>query len=107
MNTEIIETKLKEMTEKIVAEFKPEKIILFGSRAWGVPGPDSDVDVLVVKETDRSTREVAREIDGAIFPRPFPLDLLVYRPDQVEEGQARGDFFIKNILTKGRILYAK
>lgn len=107
MDITIIEKKLKEITEKIVKEFKPEKIILFGSWAWGVPGADSDVDLLVVKETDRSTREVAREIDGAIFPRPFPLDLLVYRPDQIEEGQARGDFFIKNILAKGMVLYAK
>ncbi len=88
MDAEIVERKLRELTEKIVEEFKPEKVILFGSWAWGVPGPDSDVDLLVVKATDRSTREVAREIDGTIFPRPFPLDLLVYRPDQIEEGLA-------------------
>lgn len=101
------EEKIRQIVERIVKEYQPEKIILFGSWAWGNPGPDSDVDILVVKETNRSTREVAREIDGAIFPRPFPLDLIVYSPQQIEKNKTSGDFFIRNILTKGKTLYAK
>ena len=98
--------KLKEITDKIVKEYKPEKIILFGSWAWGKPGPDSDMDLFVVKNTD-NTRKTAMEIDGSIFPRPFPIDLIVYTPAQLEKRKNMKDFFIRDILTQGRILYAK
>ena len=98
--------KLKEITDKIVKEYKPEKIILFGSWAWGKPGLDSDVDLFVVKDT-KNTRKTAQEIDGLIFPRPFPVDLIVYTPAQLEKRKKMNDFFIKDIITKGRVLYAK
>ncbi|MBI4994147.1 nucleotidyltransferase domain-containing protein [Candidatus Peregrinibacteria bacterium] len=103
----ITEQKIKELTLKIADSFQPEKIILFGSFAWGKPNENSDVDLFIIKETDRSTRDVAREIDGSIFPRPFPLDIVVYKPKQVEQRRENNDFFIKDILTKGKILYAK
>ncbi|OGM93031.1 hypothetical protein A2935_03875 [Candidatus Wolfebacteria bacterium RIFCSPLOWO2_01_FULL_47_17b] len=105
MRKEIVEKQLQEVVQKIVNEYKPEKIILFGSWAWGEPGPDSDVDLFIIKETE-NTREMAREIDGSIFPRPFPLDLIVYKPEQVERGQ-KNDFFVRAILAKGKILYAR
>jgi len=97
---------IKAVTEKIVKEFQPEKIILFGSYAWGKPTEDSDVDLFIVKKTDNA-REAAREIDGLIFPRPFPIDLVVYDPQKVEYRKKIGDFFINDILTKGKILYAR
>lgn len=103
---EKIDEKLKEVTDKIVKEFNPEKIILFGSYAWGEPTEDSDVDLFVIKKTE-NTRETARKIDGLIFPRPFPIDLIVYDPERVEYWKNRGDFFIKDILAKGKILYAR
>lgn len=98
--------KIKEITDKIVREYEPEKIILFGSYAWGNPGPDSDVDLFVVKETE-NTRKTAEEIDGSIFPRPFPIDLIVYTPDQLEKRKNINDFFIRDIITKGKVLYVK
>lgn len=101
-----IDEKLKEITDKIVKDYDPEKIILFGSYAWGEPGPDSDVDLFIVKDTSGSTREIARDIDGAIFPRPFPLDIIVYTPEQVNNSLQR-DFFIRNIVNKGKLIYAK
>ncbi|MBI4117340.1 MAG: nucleotidyltransferase domain-containing protein [Parcubacteria group bacterium] len=95
--------KIKEVAEVIGKKFQPEKIILFGSHAWGAPGPDSDVDLFIVKETD-DTRKTAREIDGSIFPRPFPIDIIVYRPDQMKKA-TKTDFFVKDILEKGQLLY--
>lgn len=106
MDKRITEKKIKKVATKIAREFQPEKIILFGSFAWGEPAPDSDVDLLVIKETE-NTRKLAREIDGSIFPRPFPIDLILFRPQQVERRQKRGDFFINDILNKGKVLYAK
>lgn len=98
--------KIRKVGEQIGENYKPEKVILFGSYAWGKPGPDSDVDFFIVKRTKNSF-ELAREIDSSIFPRPFPLDLLVYTPQQVKQREKLGDFFILDILSKGKILYAR
>ena len=96
--------KLNKVVKLIVKKFKPEKIILFGSYAWGKPNQDSDVDLFIVKETD-NIRETEMKIDRSIYPRPFPVDLIVYRPDDVRKREAMGDFFIEDILKKGKILY--
>lgn len=104
MDKEEFDKKLKEVTDKIVREFQPEKIILFGSWAWGTPTKDSDADLLVVKKTD-NTRDSARKISRLIFPRPFPLDIIVYNPDKIKERLAKGDFFIEDIFSKGKFLY--
>lgn len=98
---------LKKVTDRIVKEFQPEKVILFGSQATGEASEGSDVDLLVIKDTSQSTREVAKKIDGVIFPRPFPIDLIVYTPKQFQQAQEEGDFFILEILKKGRVLYAR
>lgn len=103
MTQEQIREKIKEVAETIGNKFKPEKIILFGSYAWGKPGPDSDVDLFIVKETE-NTRETAREIDGSLWGRTIPMDFIVYTPEQVEK-RKKSDFFIRNILENGRILY--
>jgi len=106
MDAATINKTLKTITQTIVERFQPEKIILFGSYAWGTPGPDSDIDLFIIKDTE-NTRNTARQIDGALFPRIFPLDLIVYRPQQVKDKSEMGDFFIEDILNKGKILYAK
>lgn len=99
--------KIKKVTEKIVQEYKPERIILFGSYAWGKPHADSDVDLLVVKETRQSTFRVAQEIDASIFPRDFAMDFIVYTPSRLMKRFRLGDPFIKKILTEGITLYEK
>jgi predicted nucleotidyltransferase len=99
-----IDQKIKEVSQKVASEFKPKKIILFGSYAWGKPHRDSDIDLLIVKNT-KDTRKLAREIDGSIFPRSFPIDVIVYEPKQIEERLRLGDFFISSIISKGKVLY--
>ena len=99
--------KIKEVSDLIAKKFRPEKIILFGSFVWGKPDKNSDVDFFIIKKTNRSLRFLAREIDGFIFPRPFPIDLIVCTPEKVEKRKKMGDFFIKEILNKGKVLYAK
>ena len=98
--------KIQAIADKIVKEFQPERIILFGSYAWGKPGPDSDVDLFIVKETEKR-RELARRIDRSLFPRPFPIDVIVYRKTRLEERARQGDFFVQDILDNGKILYKK
>ncbi len=92
------------MAESIVREFNPERIILFGSYARGTPGPDSDVDLLVVLPFEGKTWRMASEIRGRIRPH-FPLDLLVRTPEAVRQRIEMGDTFLRDVLRHGKVLY--
>ncbi len=99
--SQIIQT----ITDKIVKEFQPEKIILFGSYAWGTPHQDSDVDLFVVKNTNLPTLKRIEALDRIFSRREVPIDFLVYTPGQVEQRLKIGDFFLQDIVTKGKVLY--
>ena len=93
---------------RIVSELKPEKIILFGSYAYGNPTPDSDVDLLVIMET--RAREIDRyvAVSNLLYPRQFPVDILVKTPKEMEiEARKTGNFFMREILKKGKVLYER
>ena len=104
--SEEMENKLKEITEKIVKEHQPEKIILFGSWAWGKPTEDSDVDLFIVKETD-NTRITARKISGSIFPRFIAMDFIVYTPNQLKKELEIEEPFITKVINAGKVLYER
>jgi predicted nucleotidyltransferase len=70
------------MVKRIVKEFDPEQIILFGSQARGDAGPDSDVDLLVVMDVEVSKLEKSVEIRGALRDFPLPLDIIVTTPEE-------------------------
>lgn len=106
MKIRATEEEILRVARKIAQKFQPEKIILFGSYAWGKPGPDSDVDLFIIATT-KNTRELAREIDGSLWKRTFPLDIIVYRPESVERNLKAGDFFTRNIVNKGKVLYVQ
>src|SRR6266498_3259471 len=94
--------------ERIVSKLKPEKIILFGSYAYGNPTPDSDVDLLVIMKT--SAREIDRYIavSNLLYPRQFPVDILVKTPKEVEAAsRKKGNFFMREILSKGKVIYER
>jgi predicted nucleotidyltransferase len=97
---------IRRFARQIVERFHPDKIILFGSYAYGTPTPDSDVDLLVVMPT-RNQSEQAVRIDEAIDERGFALDLLVRTPKVIEERLRWGDWFIKEIMERGKVLYEK
>lgn len=92
--------------ERIVAEFRPEKVVLFGSYAYGTPTPDSDVDILVMMPYRDSPGRAAVDILQRARPA-FGVDVLVRTPEQVAERLALNDFFMQEIMTKGRVLYAR
>jgi uncharacterized protein len=95
---------IRQLSESIAREFQPECIILFGSYAYGTPGADSDVDLLVIMpfkgRPSRKALEILKRMDVRI-----PLDLLVRTPEQVRERIANRDFFMCEIFEKGRKLY--
>jgi predicted nucleotidyltransferase len=99
---------LPQAIKRIASELKPEKIILFGSYAYGNPTPDSDVDLLVVIETNDKTKEIYRAVSKLLYPRQFPVDIIIRTPKEVEEALKGGKdnaFFIREILKKGKVLY--
>ena len=96
--------KLQVLVGEIVDKFHPDKIILFGSYAYGTPTRDSDVDLLIVMKTKRRCVEQAVAIRQAMH-FPFPTDLLVRTPEQVEKRLRLGDFFLREIVSHGKVLY--
>ena len=95
---------IEEISAIIAREFVPERIILFGSHAYGVPNADSDVDLLVVMPHEGDSVEKEIEIRRRVRP-PFAMDVLVSDPHELRRRVALGDFFLKDITEKGRVLY--
>ena len=90
---------------QIAERFHPEKIILFGSYAYGRPHPESDVDLLVIMPT---YDVVAQEIRiGFALDRPFSHDIVVRTPQQIERGLREDDcdWFLREVIDKGKVLY--
>ena len=101
------ENKIKPLVSKIVDEYNPEKVYLFGSYAWGNPTADSDIDLFIVKNTTKSRRERSRKLRSLLFGSGVPFDLFVYTPSEVKERLGMGDFFISDIIKKGEVLYER
>lgn len=100
---------IRDIAEKIVREFQPEKIILFGSYAWGTPGPDSDVDLFIVKSGLQEPKHFRTTVIDRILDRHARTswDALVYTPEEVEERLMLGDFLTRRIFQDGRVLYER
>ena len=100
---------INEVVEKIKKEYEPEKIILFGSYAYGNPTEDSDIDLFIIKNTDK--RWVDRFVDvSRIVYRPglhISISPMVYTPGEVKDRLAIGDQFVKEVLTRGEVFYAR
>jgi len=102
-----INKRIQQMVELIVAQFQPEKIILFGSHARGDGTPDSDVDLLIVMPVEGSKRAKQLEIRAAVHDVRVPKDILVSRP---EEFQWRKDIvgtIERPAVREGKVLYAR
>lgn len=101
----VLERELKSITNQLIGFYKPEKIILFGSLAWGRPDRASDIDLLIAKEkVPKNKRERVRELLNKISYKKA-TDFLIFRPSEVKERLSMGDPFIKTIFEKGKVLY--
>lgn len=103
--TEII----RQVIEKIAREYQPEKIVLFGSCAYGVPDEDSGIDLFIMKKTEKNSRERYAEVDALIYDRNRKVWVspLVYTPEEVDYRLSIGDDFVEEVLNMGKVLYAK
>lgn len=92
--------------ERLIREVQPERVILFGSYAYGNPTPDSDVDLLVIWDTDKPRRERVIAVSLALYPRLFPVDIIVKTPRELEE-ELPHNFFLREIVQKGVVIYER
>lgn len=96
---------IRRYAREVAQKFEPEKIILFGSHAYGKPHADSDVDILVVMPCRHEIAQAIR-IDRVVDPA-FPLDLVVFKPKNVAWRLEEGDTFLGEVMSKGKVLYEK
>jgi predicted nucleotidyltransferase len=96
------------IVEKIAREVAPRRIILFGSHARGEAAPTSDLDFLIVQDSELSNRQVRRWVEHLLWGRRFGVDLIVRRPEEVERNVAdHNPFYTHHILGEGRVLYER
>ena len=100
----ISQRKITSFARQVAKQFNPERIILFGSYAYGKPTEDSDVDILVIMPFKGRNPEKATEIWMATQPR-FPIDIVVRKPGELKKRLKMGDFFLREIMEKGKVLY--
>ncbi|MBM4050145.1 MAG: nucleotidyltransferase domain-containing protein [Planctomycetes bacterium] len=98
---------IQEILERLLAEYKPLKVILFGSHAARTAHEDSDIDLLIVKETDKRPIERWMEVKRLLRDRARAVSVspLVYTPQELQQRLAIKDFFIQEVLEKGQVLY--
>ena len=98
---------VQEVLKKIIAHYAPQKIILFGSYAYGQPDEESDIDLLIIKETEKRPIERWTDLKRLLRDRNRLVSVspLVYTPQELEERLALGDPFIQEILENGEVLY--
>jgi predicted nucleotidyltransferase len=94
---------IRRFARQIAERFHPEKIILFGSYAYGTPHEESDVDLMVIMPA-YDVVNMAIRISLA-FERPFSLDLMVRTPKQLARGVKEDDWFLREVVEKGKVLY--
>lgn len=95
---------IRTVAQQIAEKFHPQRIILFGSYAYGTPTEESDVDLLVVMPFEGKSARKSVEIIRVLNPS-IPLDLVVRTQEQVTERLKMNDFFLREILEKGNVLY--
>jgi predicted nucleotidyltransferase len=94
---------IRHFARQVAERFEPDKIILFGSYAYGTPHADSDVDILVVMPA-RNQLDMAFKIHATIQP-PFPLHIIVRTPRNLTASLNEGEAFLTEIISRGQVLY--
>lgn len=98
---------INKIVRKIVERYNPQRIILFGSYAYGKPNSESDIDLLIIKETSERFIDRWTNIRRIVSDpkRTIPFEPIVLTPEEVAERLAVGDQFIEEIVTKGEVLH--
>ena len=101
----ITEPLLDEIARKIIDHFNPDKIILFGSYAYGAPRNDSDLDLLVIMDTEMRPAARSAAVARICRPKYVAMDIVVRTPEEIHTRLRNFDPFLEGILKIGRTLY--
>jgi len=101
----VTEEIIQEIKSRIVRGVHPEKIILFGSYAYGTPTKDSDLDLLVILPTEEPMHKRVTRIRKLLRDIKIPKDIIVYTPQEVETWKNASSAFITSIMKKGKVIY--
>jgi predicted nucleotidyltransferase len=106
VDSEVMNT-LQSILKKLLNNYAPQKVILFGSYAYGNPRPDSDIDLLIIKETPERLIDRLVEVRRILSDpkRMFPLQIVVLTPEEVSKRLEIGDQFVAEIIEKGKTLF--
>lgn len=100
---------LEKIKQLLITKYKAQKVILFGSHAWGKPNKDSDFDLLIIKDVDKPRPAREQEIYqllGKFMPeRDMPVDVIVRTPKETADRLSLGDPFVTEVLRRGKVLY--
>ncbi len=107
LRPEVTDELLQEITRRIVAAFDPEKVILFGSYAYGQPHIYSDIDLFVIMESDETLFPRTQRVAEVAHVDCLPMDVIARTPAEVRERLDMGDHFVADILRRGRVLYER
>jgi uncharacterized protein len=99
--------KIDEIVVRIAQEYDPDKIILFGSYADGVPDESSDLDLLIIKDSEKSRPERGMEVRRLLFGAMIPMDILVYTHREIMESSDKKYSFVYQALVHGKTLYER
>lgn len=98
---------LQEITNRIVEFYQPERVILFGSYGTSPRRNESDIDLLIIKETEKRPLERRQEVEKILSDRLIPLDIIVYTSQEMKSLFSLGSPFIQEVLEKGKVLYMR
>jgi predicted nucleotidyltransferase len=98
---------LRTITTRIAEAVRPEKIILFGSWARGERGPHSDIDLLIIQESDLSRPQRYAQVRRLFWGMGVPMDILVYTPEEFARYQSVPGSFTHTVAREGKVLYAR
>ncbi len=99
--------KINDIAIRIAKMFNPDKIILFGSYAGGTPTNDSDIDLLIIKDTDLPRHKRSIEIQRMLIGSMMPMDILVYTNNEFEKEKNEKYSFLNSAIKTSRILYER
>jgi len=104
--TPAIPTRVQSIVDQLITNYKPAKVVLFGSHAEGAATPDSDYDLFIIKDTSGTISSRQYDVWKSISDWSIPFDFIVYTPNEVERAKKENSWFLKQIETKGKVLYA-
>lgn len=99
--------KIDEVATRIASRFNPYKIILFGSYANGTPNDDSDLDLLIIQDSDLPMQKRGLDIRMSLIGTKIPLDILIYTKLEFEQEKSKNSSFLNSAIKNSKILYER